>query len=196
MHNRHVISLVYHIEKWRCFMDKVILGFLMIRALTQYDLLQALQKKVSPFYKASLGSIQHALKGLLEQGFITSELLHDDPRKKSLYHITTQGKLFFKGWMLEAIDENKLEAHVSSKLFFMGHLSQSEKVAVIEGIILSLEKLINDYHLEKSHFEGKVWDESIKDIVRYQLKTLDLGYSHHVSTLNWFKALRTQEESL
>lgn len=174
-------------------MDKVILGFLMIRALTQYDILQAMQKKVSPFYKASLGSIQHALKLLLEQGFITSELLKNDPRKKSLYHVTPQGKAYFNSWMLEAIDENKLEAHINIKLFFMGHLSHSDKIAVIDRIILSLEKLVADYHLEKSHFDSMTWDDSIINIVHYQLKTLDLAYSHHISTLDWFKALRLQE---
>lgn len=176
-------------------MDKVILGFLMIRALTQYDILQALQKKVSPFYKASLGSIQHALKNLLEQGFITSELLENDPRKRSLYHVTPQGKAYFENWMLEAIDENKLEAHISIKLFFMGHLNQTKKLAVIDGIILSLETLVASYHLEKSHFDTMTWAEPIKNIVQYQLKTLDLGYTHHIATLDWFKALRLQEAS-
>ncbi|MBN2222452.1 MAG: PadR family transcriptional regulator [Vallitaleaceae bacterium] len=176
-------------------MDKVILGFLLIRSLTQYDLLQALQKKVSPFYKASLGSIQHALKALLEKGYITSERIENDPRKKSLYQVTAQGKQYFENWMFEAIDENKLEAQLSIKLFFMGHLTQANRLTVIDQIILCLEKLVNDYQVEKKHYDTLSWNEPLKDIVHYQLKTLDLGYSHHLSALNWFKELRLQGES-
>ncbi len=45
-------------------MEYVILGFLMIRALSQYDLMKVLKEEVSPFYKPSLGSLQNALKKL------------------------------------------------------------------------------------------------------------------------------------
>jgi hypothetical protein len=65
-------------------------------------------------------------------------------------------------------------------------------LVAIDGIIQSLEKLVAEYHLEKSHFDTMTWDESIKNIIHYQLKTLDLGYRHHISTLNWFKTLRLQ----
>lgn len=176
-------------------MDIVILGFLMIRSLTQYDLLQALQKKVSPFYKASLGSIQHALKNLLERGHIITEQLDKDPRKKLLYHITPSGRCHFLQWMLQEPDENKLEAHISTKLFFMGHLSKVEKIEVIKTIINCLEKITATYKIEKSKYDSMKWDDNLMSIIHYQLKTLDLAYDSYSSTLRWFKKLLTQEES-
>lgn len=177
-------------------MDNVILGFLMIRSLTQYDLLQALQKKVSPFYKASLGSIQHALKKLLEQAYIISEPIEDDPRKRLLYHITPLGTSHFLSWMKKAPDENKLEAQITTKLFFLSHLDQAARLEVIKTIINCLEEIVSHYEHEKETLADQEWPDEVKETVYYQLKTLDLGYNNYASTLNWFKALLIQEASI
>jgi DNA-binding PadR family transcriptional regulator len=90
-------------------MEFVILGLLMIRGLSQYDIRKALQQKVSPFYSASLGSIQAALKKLEGNGHIEINEVIENGRGKKIYTINHTGRQYFMDWMLSSIAPNRLD---------------------------------------------------------------------------------------
>ena len=101
-------------------MAYVLLGFLCLRTLTQYDMLKILKTRVSPFYQPSLGSIQTTLKKLLNNGYITIEEIREG-RKKNTYRITSAGREAFFHWMRAAeYNESvaKLDSELSTRLFF------------------------------------------------------------------------------
>lgn len=176
-------------------MEYVILGFLMLRSVTQYEVLQALQQKVSPFYSASLGSIQAALKKLQSSGYITMKKEVVGGRKRNLYTITSLGKDAFKAWMHDDMTESRFESEVSTKLFFMGTLPYQEQLDVIARIIGFLESLVFEMNHAKLLFQEKSYDKAFEEVVSYQFKTLDLGVHHYQSTLAWFEKLFEEKQN-
>jgi DNA-binding PadR family transcriptional regulator len=176
-------------------MEHVILGFLLIRALSQYDIHKALQKEVSPFYKASLGSIQNALKKLEKMGCVTIQRINEGGRRKNIYEITDLGKKQFEEWMKGEVRESRFEAEVSVRLFFMGHLDRESRISIIKGYILFLEKMIKDMDEAEKVYQKQNVKEDYKEIVEYQFNTLDYGLHVYKATLEWFRNLLVKEET-
>ncbi|MFS0723051.1 helix-turn-helix transcriptional regulator [Paenibacillus sp. 1P07SE] len=172
----------------------VILGFLMIRALTQYDLKQALSREVSPFYSPSLGSIQAALKKLEAAGYVVPETQADGRRKKKLYTITASGREALRAWMLASIAQDRLETDVGTKLFFLGLMAPAERLAIIRDIVQQLELVAALYEQTELAESARSVDTPYRDIARYQLKTLSLGLLQHRSMLEGLRQVLTELE--
>lgn len=176
-------------------MEYVILGFLMIRDLSQYDLLNALKEKVSPFYQASLGSVQSALKKLEKNGYISLNKTVVNGRSKNIYTITVEGKSYFKVFMLGDIDDHKFEAQTSTRLFFMGSISLDNRKFVVDKVIDYLEITINAYVEGEQLYNRKVIPVALKEMATYQFKTLNLGIHNLRSSLKWFEEFRQELEA-
>ncbi|MGM0877777.1 MAG: PadR family transcriptional regulator [Bacillota bacterium] len=127
-------------------MEFVILGFLMIRNLTHYELKNVLQQKVSPFFSASLGSIQAELKKLEINGHVEFNEVVKNGRRKKIYAINDLGRQYFLDWMLTSIAPNQLEQDAATRLLFLGLMSSSDLLAVNqEEIIKQLESTVQDW---------------------------------------------------
>lgn len=176
-------------------MDKVILGFLMFRVLSQYDIRKALQKEVSPFYQASLGSIQSALSKLEQLGFVSVEYNIESKRKKNLYCITESGVEAFKEWMQGPFGKTKFDAEVSTRLFFLGVMPKEERIEIVKSIIDFLEIAIERFRTGQNEYIQFEYEKRYKDVVKYQLETLSLGINSYEATLSWFKSLLEKEEA-
>lgn len=178
-------------------MEFVILGLLMIRNLTQYEMRKALKQKISPFFSASLGSIQAALKKLESQEHIEINESVENGRKKKIFAINNLGKRYFMDWMISSIAPNRLEQDATTRLFFLGFMSSPERLAIVREIISQLETIVLDYEAASIEANQKATPEHLGHIVKFQLKTLDLGLFYHQSMLGWFQALYSElEENL
>jgi DNA-binding PadR family transcriptional regulator len=175
-------------------MEYVILGLLLIRSLTQYDMKNALEKKVSPFFSASLGSIQAALKKLESNGHVEFTEIVERGRRKKIYLITELGRQYFMDWMLSAITPTRLEQDVTTRLFFLGFMSPADRRSIILAVVSQLEANVLDYQASSNQANPQVVPKHLEDIVKYQLKTLDLGLFYHQSMLAWFKQFLTELE--
>lgn len=175
-------------------MEYVILGLLMIRNLTQYDIKNALQQKVSPFYSASLGSIQAALKKLEANGHVVLNETVEGGRKKKIYAINNLGRPYFMNWMLLSVTPNRLEQDVPTKLFFLGLVPPQERLVIVKAVIQLLESIIQDFETSAVIAREKDAPMHLAHVVKYQLKTLDLGLFYHRSMLEWFKQFSLELE--
>lgn len=177
-------------------MAYVLLGFLCLRALTQYDMLKTLKMRVSPFYQPSLGSIQATLKKLLSEGWVTVQATLDG-RKKNIYRITEAGKKAFGDWMLtEACNESmsKLDTELSTRLFFLGLLKPDERRQVVKTAIDFIEKILAECRKADDEYSNRSWPSSFEDVAKYQLKTLSMGIHQLASTLSWLRELYREME--
>ncbi len=175
-------------------MEFVILGFLLIKDLSQYDLLQALSKEVSPFYQPSLGSIQNGLKKLLASGYVTKAQATDTGRKKYFYHITDQGKVYFRQWMIGDINRVKFEAEMNTRLFFMGHLDISDRLTIFNKAISFVTDSLDAFYKEMKKVNTYQADQKHQDIIKYQIKTLDLAIVSHETWKEWLSNQRKEIE--
>lgn len=170
-------------------MANLILGLLMIRNLTIYDIKHTLEKKISPFYSASFGSIQAAIKKLLglEQIGFTEKV--EKGRNKKEYFITPKGCTAFYAWMKEDIPVNKFNNDALVRVFFFGFLSRQERIQLLGSYI---ERLKNE-HKEMATFEKNASAASVpteqQATYAYQMAALDYGLESTAFEIEWYQSL-------
>jgi len=177
-------------------MAYVLLGFLCLRALTQYDIFKALKTHVSPFYQPSLGSIQTTLKKLLTEGLVTVERTQTG-RKKSVYYITEAGRKAFEEWMLADTYEmnvGKLDAELSTRLFFLGLQKPQERKRIVKNAIDFLEKTLVEFSKADEMYSKAPCPAGFEDVARFQLKTLSMGIHQMSAMLDWLRGLHRELE--
>ena len=80
-------------------MDNIILGLLLMCNRTIYQLRERIDKGINLMYSSSMGSIQAAIRKLLNCGFISYEEIVDNGKYKKVYCITESGRQYFFEWI-------------------------------------------------------------------------------------------------
>lgn len=176
-------------------MENVVLGLLIIRSLTLYELNRAFKQGISLFYSASYGSLQAAVRSLLEKGWIVFEEGVEQGRNKKVYSVTDAGREAFQCWMLAAIPASRLEVTALAKVYFLGLMPDRRwKIQILDEIVAKVEQV----HAELLQMEAAIGAYNVptehREILTYQLKTLDYGIQAHVFARAWFGALRDELE--
>ncbi|RJE85133.1 PadR family transcriptional regulator [Paenibacillus sp. 1011MAR3C5] len=174
-------------------MEHVILGLLMIQSQTLYELHQSFTRGISLFYSASYGSLQTALKKLLDKERVACEELVENGRLKKVYHVLPQGREEFFRWMQGETPGHKLEVAALSKLFFLGHVEHAlDKRSIVAEIMDKLEQELAGLEQMERELVGGEVPERYRDIFRYQLLTLNYGLGAHRYARDWFGRLREE----
>jgi PadR family transcriptional regulator, regulatory protein AphA len=171
-------------------MEYVVLGLLIIKGLTLYELNQAFKQGISLFYSASYGALQAAVKSLLGKGMIVFAEQVENGRNKKVYTITQPGRDAFFTWMFAEIPASKLEVTALSRVYFLGLIEGVEqKKQILQEILAKIQMVENDLHNMNLEISQYIVPDSFKDIFRYQVKTLDYGLHAHFMAREWFSAL-------
>lgn len=165
-----------------------------MRNVTQYDIKRALEQKVSPFFSASLGSIQAALKKLESKRLVQVYDTVENGRRKKIYSITEEGRDYFSQWMLTPVSASRTESQAITKMFFLGLVSPADRLVICRQIIMELEDTVREYKTVQTESGKTVFPEKTKDIAKFQLRTLDLGILQHEQTLMWFRQMERDIE--
>lgn len=125
-------------------MDKIILGLVLFKRSTIYEIRNFIKENLKPMCSYSTGSIQAAIKKLLSQGFINFEEVTQNNITKKIYYATEKGADEFSKWILEPMDVTKEKNIELSKLFFLGMVPLNKRNKLIKSYIDNYEKeLIN-----------------------------------------------------
>jgi PadR family transcriptional regulator AphA len=171
-------------------MDYVILGLLILRSQTLYELNTAFKQGISLFYSASYGSLQATIKNLLKNGLIEFEEKVDNGRNKKEYSITARGQAAFFQWMCGEIQTSKLEVTALSKVYFLGLIdSTQQKKAILGDIIQKIEAVEAELAVMDQVIQKIKVPDAYLNILEYQVKTLDYGIQAHRCAKEWFVAL-------
>ena len=200
-------------------MDKLILGLLMIKHFTVYEIRQVMRQNFSSMCSDSLGSIQAALKKLSQQGAVTYSEYVEKGKMKKEYAITASGRFLFLEWLKTPIDMSKNKNMDLGKFLFMGYLPKKEQLQMLDLTIEGLEvevqefEAVNDairfteeqekvkaYLEQNSHLATELIEtsqaadlaESISQIGYFEMKTLEFGLDSARFQLDWFTKLRQQ----
>lgn len=198
-------------------MDKIILGILMLRRMTAYEIRNVIKNNFKSMCSDSLGSIQSALKKLFELKMVTYEELVEKGVNKKRYAITDVGQEALIEWIKIPVDTSKTKNLDFGKLLFMGYVSKSDQKKLIDKIILSLESeyaelkklkesivaeeeiaTLENYLFTDIEYEERIRrlnngndiSENIKEISKFTLATLDYGIDMTVFNIEWFKKLK------
>jgi DNA-binding PadR family transcriptional regulator len=175
-------------------MANLILGLLMIRSLTIYEIKITLERKISPFFAASLGAIQIALKKLLASGSIIFAETIDHGRRKKIYSITTLGKEQFLSWMHSDIPVNKFNNEALLRVFFFGFIPAATRITLLKKFIAQLNEIYNEMLDFQQTLTIPNSTAQVNTIAAYQLETLDYGIQETMHELHWYQGLLTRIE--
>ena len=200
-------------------MDKLILGLLMIKRFTVYEIRQVMRQNFSSMCSDSLGSIQAALKKLSQQGAVTYSEYVEKGKMKKEYAITASGRFLFLEWLKTPIDMSKNKNMDLGKFLFMGYLPKKEQLQMLDLTIEGLEVEVQEFEAVKdairfteeqekvkayleqnSHLATELIEtsqaadlaESISQIGYFEMKTLEFGLDSARFQLDWFTKLRQQ----
>ena len=200
-------------------MDKLILGLLMIKSFTVYEIRQVMRQNFSSMCSDSLGSIQAALKKLSQQGAVTYSEYVEKGKMKKEYVITASGRILFLEWLKTPIDMSKNKNMDLGKFLFMGYLPKKEQLQMLDLTIEGLEVEVQEFEAVKdairfteeqekvkayleqnSHLATELIEtsqaadlaESISQIGYFEMKTLEFGLDSARFQLDWFIKLRQQ----
>lgn len=169
--------------------DKIILGLLLDGDKSSYDLQKSMETSTGFFYNTSQGSIQPALKKLVQNGHVCLEEVRRGGRSKKVYSITEEGRKEFLRWADEPIALEKPRDPALVKMFFFHYASEERRIELVEEYVREIEAVeanlrrfqrMNREHLEKN-------EELRSDPrVRSRLDTLDFGADYYAFLKNWY----------
>ncbi|MGO0575886.1 PadR family transcriptional regulator [Ornithinimicrobium panacihumi] len=164
----------------------VILGLLLLRPMSLYDLVRAFEAGVSLFYSASSGSLKRALDGLLREGHVEVEDATGG-RGRKVYHVTPAGLESFRTWMTSELTGGGTETAALSRLFFLGLLEPAERSTVSEHIEARIRTDLARLEELSALVDQQDIPDELADVARYQRQTLDYGLATTRFALDWFR---------
>lgn len=177
-------------------MDYIVLGLLLYKPLTIYEINAFFERGLFLIYAASYGSIQNALKKLLNKDLIEFEEIVEKGRNKKIYSLKETGREAFFTWMLSEIKTNKLETCILSKIFFLGYVeSLKDRMTILNDMIDKVEVDYNSLNEIESSIETDAVSESYRELVMYQMKTLEYGKLTHQTALKWLQSMKDDIQS-
>ncbi|MGL5675094.1 MAG: hypothetical protein ACRDDX_01620 [Cellulosilyticaceae bacterium] len=203
-------------------MDKLILGLLILKNFTIYDLQKTIGTIFNDLCSNSTGSIQAAIKKLLQHEMIGFTQYEENSRLKKEYFITPKGIENFGTWVNEPMDTSITNQLQFGKIHFMGLAKKENRLSLVEnyigqleeelGFLLALEQSIDieqNIASAKAQIEAypeKIFaiqalsgqddfDASMRDVAMFTMVSLDHGISQTKHELEWFKGLKHKLET-
>ncbi|MBI5570054.1 MAG: PadR family transcriptional regulator [Desulfomonile tiedjei] len=122
--------------------QSVLLGFLMKKSMTGYDLKKAFSISFLFFSGLSYGSIYPALRKMENQGMISKRLeIQDGAPNRKVYTITEAGKRAFLDSLRSPFAFELPKSTFLMRLFFFAHLPPEERRAFARQHLDSIEQL-------------------------------------------------------
>lgn len=200
-------------------MEKIILGLLMLRGMTVYELKGIISSKLGSMCASSAGSIHTAIHKLL----LHEEITCVSEGRKKIYCITEKGRSGFLTYLETPMNHDKAKNIEESKIFFMGmvepeHIdgllssylqSLSEELSTVrtlselcrqnkEAIFSDSEKtILSDEHNTEGirKLSGRSMRQMVEDIYFYQMEILNHCADTLQFEIDWFTKLRTRRLS-
>lgn len=170
----------------------VVLGLLMQKELSGYDIKIVFEDVFTHFFDGSFGMIYPTLRQLEKEGKIKKEVIMQEGKpNKKMYFITEEGREEFYQYMQTDVEKDILRSDFLMRMYF-GNYSDGAKVKKwIEDEIERKEAYIADLRLKYEK-----WREGITFVEEISLDVGIATYSAQVETLKRkLEQLETKENN-
>lgn len=178
-------------------MDNIILGLLLLCNRNIYQIRERIDKGLNLMFSSSMGSIQAAIKKLLNNGYIGFEEKVENGKYKKIYYITDSGRQHFFEWINSPMEAQCGKFPELAKVYFMGFAEKESREVCIQKHIDCLKEqyaVLNEICNGASVTE--VPDE-YKDVFEYQLVSAMYGRDMMKFNIDWYekflKKIRSDE---
>ena len=170
-------------------MENIILGLLLLQSRTIYQLRRRINSGLNLMYSCSTGSIQAAIKRLLQHDYIYFNETVENGKSKKVYGITDAGRAYFDSWVNSPFLPDTAKNPELSKLYFMGFAEKETRIKTIEKHLTDLREKFSVLDGICKDGEALAGDMRENDIFFYQLQTAKYGRDFIRFNINWFAEL-------
>lgn len=163
-------------------LDCVILGLLSHENLTGYEIKKRMDTVLHFFWGASYGSIYPTLKELESNGLASKTETKENGRRKAIYTITEEGRLYLKHWLQQPVEKDELRYETLLKLFFGDGSNPGTALGHIEEFEAKIEKEL-PYLLSSVKTLERIKDT--EPAHTYYLLTARFGVTVYKAYLDW-----------
>lgn len=175
-------------------MEKIILGLLMIKEMSGYEMRRFIKNHLALMCSDSAGSFQTALQKLLATSMISCAEHVEKGKNKKLYTITDVGRDSFFQWEEQPMNHKKAKNIELVKLFFLGTLSVEKRAPLLRAYLSQLtveqkELMALREDILKSeavYLKSIANNKEAMDRFRYQMATLDYGIASFNFEIEWY----------
>ena len=176
-------------------LDKLILGLLLYKDLSIYDIKKALDEGINQFFSTSFGAIHPAVKKLEDGGLTTSTTTIENGRTKKIYALTDRGRARFLDWLSEDISMRKIQDEGLLRVFFYKELPREEQVALLARYVEEMEGRAAALRAVKEmHAKAEV-PKQYREAFNYRVITIDFGLGYYAFAADWYRQLIERIES-
>ena len=169
--------------------EYVVMGMVLHKPLTGYDIKKEIETGIGNFYKSSYGNLYPALKKLTDKGFLTlTEQTHVD-RLKKYYLATELGKTAFLEWLTSPLDPGYESISLLIRVFFFGELSEDIRTQELHKHELYIQQRLQQLQEMEKQFSKPNMDSRYY----YEMSTLYHGIMFIQGTMRWLKHIREQK---
>ena len=170
-------------------MDNIILGLLLLCSRTIYQLRERIDQGLRLMYSSSMGSIQAAIRKLLECGYIGFEETVENGKYKKVYHITDAGRQHFFAWVNGPMEQQGIRCPGLVKLYFLGFADEKNREASLEACLAALREQHQALALICEEAKHVAVPADKEDIFQYQLASARYGRDLYQFNIQWFEDL-------
>ncbi len=170
-------------------MDNIILGLLLLKNRTIYELRERIEKGLNLMYSSSTGSIQAAIKKLMSLGLIDYKEAVDGGKRKKIYSITGKGRQTFIEWVNAPMDEQRPKSPELVKIYFLGFSDKENREKIVAEHIDFLNRQYLTLKAICEDSKNIKVPQKDKDIFDYQLASAFYGKELIEFNINWYKSL-------
>ena len=169
--------------------EYLIIGMVLNKALTGYDIKKEIELGIGNFYKVSYGSLYPTLKKLTEKGYLTLTEQTQVERLKKFYTATDSGRAVFMTWLTSPVDISAGTDAMLSRIFFFGELPREIRNQKLDEYEREIKKLKDTY----TKIEAQFADDIKTDSGYFELSTLYYGLQTVQGMLRWIRHLKAQK---
>lgn len=182
-------------------LNHVILGLLSREPLTGYEMKKIIQHTPFMYWSGNNNQIYKAFVELLDEGFVTKEVQHQDGSpSKHIYTITDDGLSEFNSWLLSVTDVPVFKKQFLIKLALANQLKRGDLENMLASYddVVKMQAVLSERELDKCYFaEQEPPDGSLFiDLIRENVLSFYSGEHEWVQKVKEFVTALPDEKSI
>ncbi|OPH48191.1 hypothetical protein BC351_38605 [Paenibacillus ferrarius] len=167
----------------------VILGMLMKRSLTGYEIKQLFEELFSYFYSSSYGTIYPVLHRLEKEELLTKEnVVQEGKPNKNVYTITEKGKSQFQTYLSSPMEWDNVKSDFLMRLYFGQYVGTEQVIAWLKKVQMQTQQ-----HLDQLNATYSLYS---KEMHPAQIICIQIGIKEFKAKLETIQEGLTQMEQI